>query len=240
MRFQRLLAVVVFCIVTLPHVAIAQSAERFGVGAKFSTLGFGIEGATRVTDRSAIRGSFNFFDNDRTFDKDGIDYDGVVKLRSFQVTYDQYLVGSLHISPGLLLYNGNRAETNASVPAGQSFTLGDVPFFSNTTDPVRGTGMLDFRNVAPMLLVGIGNLLPQSGGRFGFNVEAGVAFQGAPDIRINLAGTACAINPTTACTNAATDPIVQAAIEREQSKLIDETEWLKYYPIFSVGFLWKF
>jgi hypothetical protein len=240
MRFQHLLAVVVFCIATLPHVAVAQSSERFGVGAKLSTLGFGIEAATRVTNRSAVRGSFNFFDYGRTFDEDGIDYAGIIKFRSVQVTYDQYLVGPLHISPGLLLYSGNRTEADASVPPGGFFTLGDVPFFSNITDPVRGTGMLDFRNVAPMLLVGIGNILPQSGGRFGFNVEAGVAFQGAPDIRINLAGTACAINPTTACTNATTDSIVRAAIEREQSKLIDEAEWLKYYPIFSVGFLWKF
>jgi hypothetical protein len=240
MRFQRLLAVVVFCITTLPHVAIAQTAERFGVGVKVSTLGIGIEGTVRVTDRSAVRGSFNFFDYDRAFGKDGIDYDGALKLRALQVTYDQYLIGFLHISPGVLLYNGNRAEATASVPAGQSFTLGDVPFFSNTTDPIRGTGTMDLGNVAPMVLVGIGNLLPQRGGRFGFNVEAGIAFQGTPDIRLNLAGTACAINPTTACTNAATDSIVRAAIEREQSKLNDETEWLKYYPIVSVGFLWKF
>lgn len=233
------LTLLVFCIVlALPQFAFGQ---RFGAGMKVSTLGIGIEGAARVTDRSDIRGSFNFYNYNRTFDKDGIDYDGDLRFRSVQITYDQYLAGLFHVSPGILLHNGNRAVADASVPAGQSFSLGDTTFFSNATNPVRGTGTLEVRNMAPMVLAGIGNLLPGNGGRFGLSFDAGIAFQGSPDVSIILTGTACAVNPTTACANAASDPIVQAAIQREQDKIIDDTKTVvKYYPVVSVGFIWKF
>ena len=48
--------------------------SQVGAGAKFSTLGIGFEAAAAVTDRSNVRGGFNFFNYERSFSKDGIDY----------------------------------------------------------------------------------------------------------------------------------------------------------------------
>src|SRR5438445_13030794 len=38
----------------------------------------------------------------RTYSKRGINYNGDLDLRSFQITYDQYLFSGFHISPSLL------------------------------------------------------------------------------------------------------------------------------------------
>jgi hypothetical protein len=213
---------------------------RLGIGVKASTLGLGIEAATAVAARSNIRGSFNFYDYNQGFDDDGIEYAANVNLRSVQITWDQYLAGGFHVSPGILIYNGNHVNGLAFVPSGRSFSLGDATLFSNASDPVRGTASLDVRNVAPMILLGFGNLLPRSDRRFGINFDFGVAFQGSPDLRLSLTGTACAVNPTTACANAATDPIIQILVRQEEDKANDDFKGFKYYPVASLGVSWKF
>src|SRR5262249_29735590 len=217
-----------------------ESLPRIGVGVKASTLGIGIEAATAVTAHSNVRGSFNFYNYDRSPVKDGIHYDGSITFRSVQAMYDQYLHGPFHVRLGVLVYNGNRAAAIASVPGGRSFSLGDVSYFSNPTNPVTGNGTVEFRKIAPMVLFGVGNILPRSHRGFAINFDAGIAFQGSPDLKLNLAGTACAVNPATACVNAATDPIVQTNIRREQAKAADDLDLLKYYPVLSVGFGWRF
>jgi hypothetical protein len=217
-----------------------QDLPKLGLGVKASTLGIGIEAATAVTARSNVRGGFNFFNYDRTFDDDGIDYAGTLNLRSVQVTYDQYIIGGFHISPGFLLHNGNKGAATASVGAGKTFTLGSVTYFSNSTDPVKGAATVDFRNVAPMVLFGFGNLLPRSDRRFGVNFDAGVAFQGSPNLKLNLTGTACVTGPATNCANAATDPTVQSNIRNQEIKLNDDAKAFKYYPVVSLGVSWKF
>jgi len=244
MRFSKatILAFIAFSWIGLLSTrAFAQEVlPRLGVGAKVSTLGIGFEAATAVTDRSNVRGGFNFFNYDRTARRDGIHYDAALTLRSVQVTYDHYILPGFHVSPGLLLHNGNSARATASVAAGQSFSLGDVRYFSNSTNPVNGTANVKLRTVTPLLLVGFGNLLPRNNRHFGVNGDFGIAFQGSPESKLSLAGTACAVSPTAACINAATDPIVQANIQREQNEMNHDLRPFKYYPIISLGVSWKF
>ena len=118
------LIIAAFCLFTIyPKISFAQgSSPGIGVGAKFSTLGIGAEGAIGVTDRSNVRVGFNFFNYSRTYSKRGINYNGDLDLRSFQITYDQYLFSGFHVSPSLLAYNGNHIDASAAVPAGQSFS----------------------------------------------------------------------------------------------------------------------
>jgi hypothetical protein len=205
-----------------------------------STLGIGFEAATAVTQRSNVRGGFNFLNYNRSLNRDGIRYEGELKLRSVHLTYDQYIVSGLHVSPGLLVHNGNRAVGNASVLPGQSFFIGDGRYFSGQTNPIHGSATIKVRKVSPMVLLGFGNLLPRSSRHFGINFDFGVVFQGSPDAKLNLAGTACAISPITACLDAATEPTVQSNIRREQDQANDDLQPFKYYPVISLGFSWKF
>jgi hypothetical protein len=241
MRLRPALITFVFCaVLAIPQSSFAQELPKIGAGAKVSTLGIGFEAATAVTPRSNVRGGFNFFSYDVTSSSRGIDYDGSLRLRSIQVVYDQYLYRGLHVSPGMLLYNGNKAEAVASVRGGESFSLGDVKYFSHKLNPVSGTASFKLRKVAPMVLFGVGNLLPRNSRHLGFNFDFGVVFQGSPDVQLNLAGAACAVSATTACVNAATDPVVQSNLQREQERISDDLQPFKYYPVVSAGVSWKF
>jgi hypothetical protein len=212
---------------------------RFGLGVKLSTLGAGIEAATAVTRKSNLRGGFNAFTYGTDLTKDGIGYSGELRLRSVDVLYDQYLVGPLHVSPGVLIYNGNRATATASVPGGQSFSLGGNTFYSSTANPVAGNGTLNLGTVSPMLLFGVGNLLPRNSRHFAVNFEAGVIFQRPPKATLNLAGSTCN-SAGTACLPIASNPVVQSSIQSEQTKINNDVNFFKYYPILSLGFGYKF
>jgi hypothetical protein len=240
MRFSSSWRVLVVLCTMWPHSSFGQSSlPRIGTGVKASTLGIGVEGATAVTQSSNVRVGFNIFNYSRIRTRHGVTYDGELDLRSLQITYDQYLFRGFHISPGLLAYNGTHIDASASVPAGQSFTLGGTRYFSGQTNPINGTGTMSVPKAAPMVLFGVGNLLPRSGRHLGFSVEAGVVFEGSPSTKLNLMGTACAVSPTSGCLNAATDPTVQRSIQAEQDKLNSDLEPFKYFPVLSVGISWK-
>jgi hypothetical protein len=232
------LSIVAACVSLLPSLAHAQGS--FGVGLTAGSLGAGLQGAVSVMKLSNIRGGFNAFSYSDTFTKDGIGYNGTLKLRSAQVTWDQYFphMGGFHISPGALIYNGNAGNATANVSSGQTFSLGNTTYYSGAGNPINGTGAIGFNKAAPMVLLGFGNLLPRSSRHFGMSIEAGVVFEGSPNAKLNLAGTACA-TATTGCVNAATDSGVQANIQSEQTKLNNDLNPFKYYPVISLGISYK-
>ena len=228
-----------FLIAALPAFLMAQ--PHVGVGVSAGTLGIGPQAAVSILKLSNIRGGANFFSYDDDFTKDGVHYNGSLKLRSFQLTWDQYFphLGGLHISPGALLYDGNTGHATAQVPGGSSFTLGTTTYYSGNTNPVAGSGDITFNKAAPMILLGFGNLVPRSNRHFGVNLDLGVVFQGSPNAKLNLAGTAC-LNPAqTSCLNAS-DFTVQENVLAEQNKINNDLNPFRYYPIVSFSFSYKF
>ena len=99
---------------------------------------------------------------------------------------------------------------------------------------------MTFNKVAPMILIGFGNLLPRSQRHFGLNLDAGVAFEGSPKAALNLAGNACLTSTQVACLNAATDPTVQSNVQAEQTKLNNSLSPFKFYPVVALTFSYKF
>src|SRR6266481_4131511 len=224
-----------------PAVPAKESSEgRFpiGVGVKVSMLGIGGEVAVAVSHRSNVRFGFNAFSYGHTFDKDGVTYKGTLDLRSAQATYDLFFLKEFHISPGVLVYNGNNVTANASVPGGQSFTLNNTNYVSDVADPVSGTGKLAVYKAAPMLLVGFGNLVPRSR-HFSTSFEIGAAYQGPPRVALNLSGSACD-STGLFCRSISSDPTIQANLVSEQAKLNKSASPYKFYPVLSFGVGFKF
>lgn len=220
-----------------PHPS-ERDTRHVGVGVRLSTLGAGGEAAVSLTNRLNLRGGFNLFEYSRGFSHDGITYKGQLNLRSGEAHLDWYPLGyGFHLSPGLLLYNGNGATATANVPGGSTFTLGGVTYTSDPTSPITGSGKLDFLKVAPTVMLGFGNLVPPTS-HFTFNFEIGVVFQGSARTKLNLAGNAC-LNGST-CVNAATDPTVQANIRTEQTKINNKLSPFQYYPAIAFGFGYRF
>jgi hypothetical protein len=229
------------CAGLLAAVSYAQDSGSFGIGIKGSLLGGGVEAAARVTHRTNIRAGFDIFDYSRTFTKDNVPYGGQLNFRTIEAHYDIFpWARSFHFSPGVLIYAATPITATASIPGGQSFSLGGVSYISDPTTPVGGNGNIKFNQASPMATLGWGNLVPRKASKhFSFPVEFGVAFQGSPKATLNLAGNVCDSTGAN-CRSIASDPTVQANIVSEQNKLNNSMRFFKMYPIISFGLGYKF
>lgn len=226
--------------VSAPQAGSASLADNFGFGVKVGLLGAGAELAARVNHHSNVRAGFNVLGYSRSFDKDGINYDGHLSFRTIEAHYDYYpWAGKFRVSGGLLDYIGNPITANALVPANSSFSLGGQQYYTQTNQAFAA-GKVNFNQVSPTITFGWGNLVPENH-HFSFPVELGIAFQGSPKSTLGVSGTVCTdpINSAT-CVNAATDPTVQSNVVAEQTKLNNSMKPFKFYPIISIGFGYKF
>ncbi len=226
--------------VSTPQSASESVADHLGIGVKVGLLGAGAEIAARVERHSNIRAGFNVLGYSRSFNKDGINYNGHLSFRTIEAHYDYYpWAGKFHVSGGLLDYIGNPITANALVPGGSSFTLGGVTYYSQNSSPAFASGKVNFNQVSPTVTFGWGNLVRENH-HFSFPVELGVAFQGSPKSTLGLTGNVCTDQAQTQCFNAATDPTVQSNVIAEQAKLDKNMKPFKFYPIISFGFGYKF
>ncbi|MGB6431030.1 MAG: hypothetical protein WBF06_10620, partial [Candidatus Acidiferrales bacterium] len=115
---------------------------------------------------------------------------------------------------------------------------------SSRSSPVAVDAGLTVNKVAPEILVGIGNLVPRGRDRrrWGIDFEGGVAFQGSPDVSLDLSGFACtppnSEGPT--CANTVTSPSIQASVLAQETKLDHKLSILKFYPVLSLGISYSF
>jgi hypothetical protein len=214
--------------------------SHVGIGVKVSLLGAGIEAATPITNRTNVRVGFNAFSYSRGFTNDGTNYNADLTFRSLESHFDWFpFAGRFHLSPGLMMYNGNQIKANAAVPGGQQFSLGGTSYTSDSANPITGTGKIGFNKVAPSFLLGWGNLIPRGNGHFSIPFEFGVLFQGSPQAALNLTGNACDANGL-GCHNIATDTTFQNNVLAQQNKLNNDMSFFKAYPVISLGFGYKF
>jgi len=206
----------------------------FEVGVKFSTLGAGIDATLPLTYRSNLRIGFNAFNYSLNDSVDGIFYSGKISFRSLQATYDWFPgQGTFRLSPGLLVYNGNRLTANASVAAGRTFTLQNTNYVSDPANPVHGNASVDFFKVNPMMLAGWRNVIPRMR-RVEIPFEFGIIYDGTPRASLDLSGTAC--DPTGAnCRNIGTDPTIQSNMHYVQDQFKRKVSPYKVYPVVSIG-----
>jgi hypothetical protein len=212
---------------------------QVGVGVRLSLLGAGAEAAVSLSKHFDVRGGFNYFSYGRDFTHDGITYHGQLDLRSGEAHFDWSPLGQwFHVSPGLLIYNGNKLSGNANVPGNSTFTLGGTTYLSDPSNPIGGNGKVEFRKVSPTAMIGFGSLVPHHR-HFSVTSDLGVVFQGQARTTLGFTGNACAPNGTN-CVNAATDPNVQANVLAEQVKINNKLSSFKYYPVLSFGFGYRF
>jgi hypothetical protein len=212
--------------------------SRIAFSFKTDTLGPGVELATPLSRRINLRATARVFNFHYPFAIDGIDYGAEFHFHSGQVAADWFpFHGDFHISPGVLYFQNGMTAT-VSVPAGKPFSLGDTSYINSVDDPFHGSGTINYgRQMAPTLTIGMGNLISRTGRHFSVPFEVGVAYIGAAQMDVKIAGTACTYQ---GCFNAATDSGTQSSLKQEVQDINTELAKFKIYPILSLGFGYRF
>ncbi|HZP63442.1 MAG TPA: hypothetical protein VFB28_08520 [Terriglobales bacterium] len=214
--------------------------SKIGVAVKMSLLGVGIEAATPITFHTNVRAGFNAFSYNRGFSNDGVNYAADLSFRSFETHFDWFpFGGGFHLSPGVMVYNGNQIKASAAVPGTQTFSLNSTNYMSDPANPITGSGKIAFNKVGPMFTLGWGNLVPRSNKHIVVPFEMGILFQGSPQATLALAGNACDSTGAN-CHNIATDSTFQSNVIGQQKKLNSDMSFFQVYPIISLGFGYKF
>jgi hypothetical protein len=227
--------------------------SRFAISAGVSPLGIQLQAVTNLSSHLNVRGTGSFFNYSTNFNTSGIDAAAKLNLSSVRASLDVYPFRSgFRISPGVLLDNQNQITAKTDVPAGTSFSLNDQTYYSANANaatgatPVTGSGVLGLNTnkTAFTATAGWGNMA-RGNGHWSVPVEAGVAFIGAPTVKVNLAGWACNDQAQTECTDISTptNPIsiaIQSNLTAQVAKWTSDINPLKTYPIVSVGLAYSF
>lgn len=216
-----------------------------GLQVKVGLAGFGFDVATPLARKVNLRAGASFFSYSPHLTENGIDITGTVDFRSVTTNVDFYpFGGSFRISPGVNLHNGNHAAALAMVPGGETFSLNGVDYTSSASDPVHGTAEMTFGyKVAPLLTVGFGNMIPHGNRHWSVPFEIGVQYLGdGPYVALALSGTACqpGVPAAVGCQKIQNDKTTQDNVIAEQQDLSNKLSTLKFYPIVSIGYSYKF
>ncbi len=213
--------------------------SRIAFGTKLGTLGWGGQIATPITRRVNLRGGFDIFNLGYGLTSDGTNYYASAHLKNGTVQADIYPFarGSFHFSPGVLIFKNN-LTASLNVPGGNSFSVGNADYTSDPSDPVNGTGAIQFgRSYMPMFTVGFGNMIPRHEYRhLSFPFELGAAYTGQNTIAINMQGGVCDQN---GC-GSANDAAFQQNVQQQQAKINEQMKKYQIFPILTTGVTYRF
>jgi hypothetical protein len=223
--------------------------SRVGIGADVSPLGIGLKAAVvldRFFDARFMGNYFNF--NSGRFEVDGFNVFANLHLKSAAALVDLYPFNSIwRASAGLMFTNSNQLSFTSDIVPGTSFDLNHETFYSSTTKPLHGTGLLGLHTRTPAFVVsgGFGKFIPRSNRHWSFPSEFGVAFTGAPTINVSPSGSVCKDKQLTECSDIG-DPSNPVAIAFNNSLQETLNKWRKdlakvqVYPIFSYSVVYSF
>jgi hypothetical protein len=211
--------------------------SRIAIAIDGGTLGLGGQIATPLMRRLNLRGSVDLFNFGYGLAEDGANYAGALHLKNGAVSVDYFPFRSgFHISPGLMIFK-SRVAASLAVPGGNTFSMGDNSFTSDPSDPVTGTGAVQFtRTVMPSLTFGFSNMIAREGRHWSVPFEFGAAYTGHYSAQINLLGTACSQGscvPTS-------DPTIQTSVTQQQNTLNESMKHYQIYPILRTGIAYRF
>jgi|KBSSwiStaDraftv2_1062776.scaffolds.fasta_scaffold62623_3 hypothetical protein len=194
-------------------------AAQFGLAARGSTLGIGVEVSYRVNRVVGVRAGGNYFEFSKDATIENIDYTATPTFESGTAILDFYpMGGSFHLSGGLLL---NRNEGRLDAKLNSNIDIGGRTYTPAEVGSLVGT--VDFKKTAPYLGIGFAGR-----GRISILFDLGVGFTGTP--RVDLIGQ----TPLTGPEKAEFDARVAQELAEVRADIEDKS-YLKYHPVLSLG-----
>jgi hypothetical protein len=217
--------------------------KKVAFGATISPLGVSVGSATSITRSLNMRVQGNFFTYSFNDNISGVNFDAKADFHSIQGQFDffPFQRSSFHVSPGVLFYNQNQITGDGVVSSTESITFNDTDYYSQSTDPLHGTGGVNFRKTSPMLTVGWGNWVPRRREKhLTFPIDIGFAYVGDPKVNINMVGSACQRPNNVDCGPVQTDPSFQSNLNAQVAKYRQDLNVIRFYPVISSGIVYKF
>ena len=191
------------------------SAQGLAIGARAGTLGFGGEVAFGVSAAIVLRGGFGVFPVEYEGEFDGEDYTVTFPSSMWSMGLDYYPGGGpIRIMAGVL---GRSGDIELSSDVTESREIGGTVY----TETGTLKGVLKQSALAPFAGIGFGK---HTAGGFSFFLDVGAALAGEADVTLSPEGALASV------------PDIQQSLEVEANRVEDDTgEWLKVWPVVSVG-----
>jgi hypothetical protein len=222
-------------LLALPLAPAAHAWPTVAVGGDVGTLGVGGHAVVEVQPWLNGRVSAHMFNYNTPVDVGGLDYDSKFQLVNFGTYADIYpLPGNGRLSLGMM-YNGNKVNLHKTCVDGC-----EVDGMTVAGPDAQIDGALNFNKFAPYAGIGWGNEM--SGSPFFILFDAGVMFQGTPQVDLNASGTAnVAMNGVSIKgVNLQTDPMARSTLDYERSQISSDVGQYRYYPVMSLSMGWRF
>ncbi len=212
---------------------------RLSLGGSVSTLGTGGELATNLPYRLDLRVVGNFFDFNWKMTDSGFYVVVNTELANTGALADYYPWKSLRISPGFLYYNTDRIRGDVQAAPGATFTINNVNYASQNSNPIHGTGRLQLRGAGFLAMAGWGHYVSRNEKRWSFPFEGGVAFINTPTATFSLQGNVCNAQGQD-CQPAATFPGFQSNLAAQIATWNNDVKPFHIYPIVEGGVTYTF
>lgn len=205
--------------ISVSAIAEDNDASDTSIAVKIGTLGLGVEAVKPLSGKIKGRAGINYLNLSRSDTISEVDYDVDLDLQTISLLADWHPNGGgFYVSGGAML-NGNEAQATGSETG--TFTLGNTAF---NGDASYGTSV-KFDDVAPYLGIGYRKTLAPQG--WSLVAEAGVLFQGEPEVTLDVQAPA-------------SSGITQADVDNERQQIQEDLEDLKNWPVVSVGVIYQF
>lgn len=218
------------CLTAALCAAPAQAGDpAFGIGLRAGTLGIGADLDFKLNDSLNVRVGYAGGSISRSVTDTQVHYDGTLKLSNPSALLDwRPFQGVFHLTVGAVA-SSSKIEATGVPAAGGSYTINGNTYTSADIGSVGGE--FNFGNsLAPYVGLGWGNVVGSSG-HFSVLFDVGATYAGTPKVALTA-------NCTSAFASVCTQ--LQADVDAEKAKLAKDLTVLKWYPVVSLGFGYRF
>lgn len=216
----------IFAILTSLNSSVYATDGIVAIGPKIGIQGIGVDARAPITESLLGRIGFNYFSfsKSKVAIEGNLKLDATLRLLSVPVMLDWHPFenSGFRLSGGVA-YNGNKLSLKGT--ANGPVTINNITYPAAQIGSVTGTLSLG-NTLAGLATIGYDSSFVKDGA-WSFNFEAGVMYTGSPKLSISATGTG----------GQTVKDVLDRAIKEDSGSW---KKYLKYYPILSLGFKYKF
>lgn len=211
--------------------ASPAATPDIAVAVRAGTLGAGLDLDLGLSPSFGLRVGFAGFNINHNIDTSDVNYEGRLKLQTVTGLLDWYVLrGGFHLTAGVA-GNGTKLDV-VGEPSQGTYTIDGRTYSSSQVGSLNGE--LKFGNSAsPYLGIGWGNPAGDDG-RIHFLFDVGAIYGGTPSVSLTAQCGSAAPPGSAICMQAQSD------VASEEDKLRRKADFLRWYPVVSLGISVRF